>query len=577
MATTGGSLMGKADTTLVSAAFREGSTNVQKDLSDVYTKREKAFKTFQEGISTIFENLGEEDRNEQKELKEGLEDLSDNTQTWDALAEVDSQVMIDFKDELKAATTDLEKRKLWSKFKNYSELSKNHKEGMENVIDLGVTNNLLTKPGSNERKLLIKIVNDWNNNTDETKPSYDPKKGDIVYTDPDTNTKMSFSELQRKIGRKDSTVNTDINALINKAAKNENNQPYEDSEDGTIPGFRDDLYNDILARLNSSDDIANAGSKAANGMKYSVEHMLMGKAGKDNPLTIELFDILKTLDVDKDGTSGTTEDASYVTSTNAVELAKEIMNNDDLYKEVIATAITNMSGKKAYDISQIKKETETPQWKIPGTAEWERVRKANLELNTPTKTPFSADSYYGPRGSTVKGRQINNYWNMLNSGKITLGDPGVEYNRNTETGAWVNSQDQTEISGNQMLENIQNALNVDAGSKDEAPKQTYNILNDQNFKQFSGAAASGTYTMPKDQELTVAKLWNNAASGASGSSEKFAVSTLNTTFGGGFTQEDAGNKWIVGYNRMTFNLETPGDKDKLLAEIKKQKLIDQKF
>ena len=43
---TGGSLMGKADATLVQAAFREGSSNVQKDLSDVYTKREEAFKTF---------------------------------------------------------------------------------------------------------------------------------------------------------------------------------------------------------------------------------------------------------------------------------------------------------------------------------------------------------------------------------------------------------------------------------------------------------------------------------------------------------------------------------------------------
>ena len=95
-----------ADATLVSAAFREGSSNVQKDLSDVYTKREEAFETFQEGISTIFENLGEENRKEEKELKEGLENLSDNPQTWDALAAVDDGVMIDFKNELKAATTE---------------------------------------------------------------------------------------------------------------------------------------------------------------------------------------------------------------------------------------------------------------------------------------------------------------------------------------------------------------------------------------------------------------------------------------------------------------------------------------
>ena len=248
---------------------------------------------------------------------------------------------------------------------------------------------------------------------------------------------------------------------------------------------------------------------------------------------------------------GTFDEAAW--QTHASEIATEQLVN-------------GIKNKQALD------NPEDPIWKQKGYANEGAYRKANLELTTPTKTPFSADSSYGPKGSTVKGRQINNYWNMLDSGKMTLGDPGVEYNRNTETGAWINSQDQTEISGSKILEIIQKGLNKDAGGK-----QTYNILNDQNFKQFSGATTSGTYTMPQGQESTVAKLWNNAASGASGSSEKFAVSTLNTTFGGGFTQEDAGNKWMVGYNGMTFNLKTPGDKDKLLAEIKKQKLIDQKL
>ena len=112
---TGGSLMGKADTTLVSAAFREGQSNVQKDLGDVYTKREASFKTFQKGISTIFENLGEEDKKEKDKLKKGLEELNANPGTWDALLEVNDQVANQFKNDLKAATTDLEKQKLWGK------------------------------------------------------------------------------------------------------------------------------------------------------------------------------------------------------------------------------------------------------------------------------------------------------------------------------------------------------------------------------------------------------------------------------------------------------------------------------
>ena len=366
---TGGSLMGKADTTLVSAAFREGQSNVQKDLGDVYTKREASFKTFQKGISTIFENLGEEDKKEKDKLKKGLEELNANPGTWDALLEVNDQVANQFKNDLKAATTDLEKQKLWGKFNNYSELSKNNDEVFNSVIDLGVTNQLLTKAGSDEQKLLVKMVDDYKNNTKITNPAWDAEKGDIVYTDTDTSTKMTLSELQSKVGRKDNTVTTDMNALIQKAAKNENNQPFED--DGDKPGFRDDLYNDIFARLNSS-DVANAGIKPVSGMKYSVQDMLMGKAGKDNPLTIELFDILGTLDIDGDGTPGTAKDASYVTSANAAQLAKEIMNNDDLYKEVIATVVTNMSGKKAYNISQAKKGTETEKHLILGSVERQR-------------------------------------------------------------------------------------------------------------------------------------------------------------------------------------------------------------
>ncbi len=553
---TGGSLLGKADATLVSAAFREGSSNVQKDLSDIYTKREEAFKTFQEGISTIFENLGEESRKEEKELKEGLENLSDNPQTWDALAAVDDGVMIDFKNELKAATTDLERRKLWSRFKNYSELSKSHKVAMETVIDLGVTNSLLTRPGSDERKLLIKVVDDWNNNADITKPEFDPKKGDIVYTDPDTKVTMSFSELQRKIGKKDSTVVTDINKLINDAAKNKNNQPYEN--EGDIPGFRDDLYNDIFSRLNSSDDIANAGSKATNGMKYSVEELLTGKGGPNNPLTLELHEILKTLDVDGDGIPGTAKDATWVTSKNAATLAKEIMNNDDLYREVIATTITNMSGKNAYNISQIKK--ETPQWKIPGTPEWERVRKANLESNLNQTKRLYKDIYYGVGENKVQGQTLDNLYSKLDGGTLTIND--IPHTRNPQTNAWRNSQDQSERPGDDILKELQKQ----AGS--------YNLMLDPNFKKFSGTSTSGTYKMPKDQELTVAKLWNNAKSNASGSSEKFAVSTLNTTFGGGFTQEDAGNKWTIGYGGRTYNLKNSADKDLLLKAIKAQKVID---
>ena len=364
---TGGSLMGKADATLVQAAFREGSSNVQKDLSDVYTKREEAFKTFQEGISTIFKNLGEEKRENDKKIKEGTEWMNTKTSTWDAILDIDSQVSLDFKEDLKNATTDLEKRKIWAKYNNYAEMSGLNKGIMENVIDLGVTGQLLFKAGSKEQETLIQIIDDYNNNTDKTNPAYSDKKGDIVYTNTSDSTQLTLSEIQRAYGRKDSTAVTDIGKMITDATKNENNQPYEDSENGSIPGFKNDLYNKIYRRLSTTNDIINAGQEVHLGMTYSVEDMLSGK-GPNNPLTLELFEMLETLDMDKDGTPGTTADATWVTSKNATELGKAIMDDDDLYKEVIARAITNTSGKRAYDINQINKEEEDedPWWKKQG-------------------------------------------------------------------------------------------------------------------------------------------------------------------------------------------------------------------
>ena len=258
---TGGSLMGKADATLVQAAFREGSSNVQKDLSDVYTKREEAFKTFQEGISTIFKNLGEEKRENDKKIKEGTEWMNTKTSTWDAILDIDSQVSLDFKEDLKNATTDLEKRKIWAKYNNYAEMSGLNKGIMENVIDLGVTGQLLFKAGSKEQETLIQIIDDYNNNTDKTNPAYSDKKGDIVYTNTSDSTQLTLSEIQRAYGRKDSTAVTDIGKMITDATKNENNQPYEDSENGSIPGFKNDLYNKIYRRLSTTNDIINAGQE----------------------------------------------------------------------------------------------------------------------------------------------------------------------------------------------------------------------------------------------------------------------------------------------------------------------------
>ena len=54
-------LLGKADATLVAAAFREGQSRVGADLSDVYAKREENLATFTKGVGDIFNKIYADD------------------------------------------------------------------------------------------------------------------------------------------------------------------------------------------------------------------------------------------------------------------------------------------------------------------------------------------------------------------------------------------------------------------------------------------------------------------------------------------------------------------------------------
>mgnify|MGYP003132455519 CR=1 FL=1 len=103
---------------------------------------------------------------------------------------------------------------------------------------------------------------------------------------------------------------------------------------------------------------------------------------------------------------------------------------------------------------------------------------------------------------------------------------------------------------------------------------TKNFWNSDAFKNITDWKSSSSYEMPKNEQAQITKLWDNAISGATRSSEKYAVAQLNNIFGGGFTEEKAGNKWTVGYAGRTFHLKTESDKDDLINEIIKQKMLE---
>ena len=596
------SLLGKADSTLVAASFKAAQADVPKDLSSVYEKREEAFKTFQEGISGIFTNLNKEDKEWGEKFDTQVELAKDtllkNPKVNDHMLTKFHEQVDGLRETWKNAKTDLEKSQARAALNQFTEQSTGADTMLAEIVedhDL-----IIFEPNSNEKKLLTAMLDDYNKNGKTTNATWDKGKKDWVYTLPGSSGerwiysdealkkevyertsddlienpdyieggfKMTLTEIRNAIGTKDLTAETNASKVINGIITSKTGQPWESDDQNNIPGRRNDVYDDIMATMPKDNDVLNMGRANLPGQRFSVEDLLMGKVpqGYNNPVAAELFDVLETLDLDGDGTPGDEDDVkmanNFTTSENGAALARQLMKDKSLYKEIIANSWTDISGAK---MANIKKKEDTPKWQIPGTTEWKNVMEYNKSLNNPTvdQPPFK-DIWYGPKGNNVQGQTLNNIWSMLQGGTIKIGD--IPYNRNEETNAWVNSQDQTEMSGDEILKEFQKQA------------KGYNLMQDPNFKKFSGATTSGTYTMPKDQESTVAKLWERAAAGADGSSEKFAVSTLNTTFGGGFTQEDAGNKWIVGYNGYAYNLKDPTHKDLLIRDIKKQKLIDQKL
>jgi len=360
------SLLGKADSTLVAASFKAAKADVPKDLSSVYEKREEAFKTFQEGISDIFTNLNKEDKENEKQLKEkskeaqstGLVKTNDHMQTayYDYIKKL--------RENLKNADTELEKAKAWSTIETFNNNTTNADALLANIVEDSDLN--IFPPGSNERKLIIAMLDDYNKNGKTTNATWDEDKEDWVYTLPGSDFSKTLTEIRDAVGTKDLTAETSAGKIINNIAKSETNQPWESDDNNNIPGRRNDVYDDIMGTMPKDNDVLNMGKANIPGQRFSIEDLLFGRVsqGYNNPVAAELFDVLKTLDLDNDGIPGDKDDIklvqdSFTTAENGVKLAREIIKDKSLYKEIIANSWTDISGSK---MANIKKDDEELTW-----------------------------------------------------------------------------------------------------------------------------------------------------------------------------------------------------------------------
>jgi hypothetical protein len=355
------SLIGKADATLVSAAFREGQSKMPADLGGVYATRAKNIKDFSEGIKTAFENTNAEDKAFMDSINEQCAAIGDS---WiespnvnDHMLNLHTSAVQGLKSESKDAKTDIEKMKIGAEMNKYASSVKNNSKIFGNLLTYGANHALLSKSGSDEAKLLDFMLKDYINNTSITNPEY--VDGDIVYTLPGTDVKMSLSELDKKIGKINNAP-----LIATQEALNSLKTDSKSSKRIWDSNYQRDFKQKLNKIMVNSNDILNVAYEAFEGMEDSPQNILTGNVRED--FKNDAMDILYTAleqiggDYDGDGIKGTDEDKKfYTTSSNGEELIKRIMEDDSLYREVVSTIITNEAGNSAYKIGEGDRPTKS--------------------------------------------------------------------------------------------------------------------------------------------------------------------------------------------------------------------------
>ena len=377
----GGSLFGRADSTLVAAAFKEGQSRVGADLGEIYEKREESLKTFGEGIKAAFDNIFAEREADEKEMQTDIEQFNPNN-PFDAMQSAHIDTVNWQKNELKKINETYKKgtpeyQKAISKFHAskaaYAKNVQAWQSITDDINDKGANNQIFGyDAGSPLQKLLNAIIKDANNNTDITNPMNDPDRNDIVFTLPGSDQemiddpknpgtkiknpnykkggiKMTLSELYKNLHTRDNTAPVAVSTALIDMTKfgKTSNVPKETRVN--------ELYSNMMENMlvNKNDVVNVARKKDFPGMNgFSVEDYLTGNVPNKfgNPLVTEMYDILKGMHLDFDG-SGIIDaaDKTFISSKNGVELATNIMKDESIYKQVTAKVISEQAGGEAFD------------------------------------------------------------------------------------------------------------------------------------------------------------------------------------------------------------------------------------
>ena len=361
-------LLGSADTTIVDAALKEAESRVVKDLSGVYDKREQALKDFNTGVASLFKGIADLYKPQEDILKGEYEktfNFINNDQLNDAIYELNTNQAKAFKQLMKEAGSDTEAvAKIQREYLKYNNAIQTRNKTLVEIAALGVDDLMLVDNGSPEQELLIEVLKDFNNNTNNTKVSYE--NGDIYYTLPkkeggsDTLFKLTLGDMKKRLGTKSMTAIVETSKAITSVLEGKSTAYYQ-----TFEKIQPEIYQSVLKSLKSENDILNVSKEIFNGMNFSVHDLMTGASNVPdqykNELMSEVFESLKKAGVNYDSVDGWTEkdeEKLIATAENGNLLINAVMKNTSLYRQIIANVISNVAGNNAYNLNLQNKQGE---------------------------------------------------------------------------------------------------------------------------------------------------------------------------------------------------------------------------
>ena len=377
-------LLGTADSTLVQGAFKAAAADVQGDLSSIYDKRAENVKSFTKSINAAWEGLNSEYNDLANSLTDKGATAFDNVNSRGynndhALGAVHNATN-GIKDRLKLQKRDLkglESQKIQAEMNRFASNTAKNSTTFATLADLSSSKGFFVEGTGGNAKLLEAILDDFNNNTNNTNITY--KNGDFTYTFGGVT--MTMSELDKSLIRKDGTQPMAVLEVfkgVRTDAKTKNRPPTD--------GWKTDTKNLIKGSLITKADRTNVTRYTFPGLKHSFYDAL---TGKDPALQEQIYSALEELGTDIDGDGKTDKKDVYANTDNAVALQQAILNNNGM-DDLIAEFLTNNLFQDNFDLGDGEKTTTTDSAvaaaKLRGVNLRNEILEANLaDLKNPTE------------------------------------------------------------------------------------------------------------------------------------------------------------------------------------------------